>query len=82
MYTLVINLPSRMGRTRKAREGRSSRYFLVPPIQEGSGNQTMINLLYISTHTVSGKEVSAIGRGLCALVGIARTDTSREAEWM
>ena len=71
-----------MGGARKAREGRSSRYFLVPPIQEGSGNQTMIDLLYGSTHTVSGKEVSAIGRGLCALVGIARTDTSREAEWM
>ena len=31
---------------------------------------------------VGDREVSAIGRGLCVLLGISRTDTQKEAEWM
>lgn len=32
--------------------------------------------------TVGDREVGAIGKGLCVLLGITRVDTPREAEWM
>lgn len=32
--------------------------------------------------TVGEREVSAIGRGICVLLGISRDDTQQEAEWM
>ena len=32
--------------------------------------------------TVGEREVSAIGRGICVLLGISRYDTQKEAEWM
>lgn len=31
---------------------------------------------------VGDREVSAIGKGLCVLLGISRYDTVKEAEWM
>ena len=46
------------------------------------GMYTLWATVHTCTYTVGDKEVGAIGRGLCALVGIARNDTSRESEWM
>ena len=36
----------------------------------------------IFTHTVGEREVSAIGRGICVLLGISRDDSQKEADWM
>ena len=32
--------------------------------------------------TVEGEVAGSIGRGLCVLLGVSRTDTDREAEWL
>lgn len=32
--------------------------------------------------TVEGKVTGSIGRGLCVLLGVSRTDSDREAEWL
>jgi len=47
-------------------------------------NQFVVHTAHVTydIRTVGGREVSAIGRGLCVLLGIARADTFREAEWM
>ena len=32
--------------------------------------------------TAAGKVTGSIGRGLCVLLGVSRTDTDKEAEWL
>lgn len=48
--------------------------------------EILLFLLCSSCHTlhdvVGEREVSAIGRGICVLLGISRDDTQQEAEWM
>lgn len=38
--------------------------------------------MHVPIRVVGEREVSAIGRGMCVLLGISRHDTEREAEWM
>ncbi len=48
----------------------------------------MYTIIYIHCYVarylyiVDDREVSSIQQGLCVLLGIARDDTEREAEWM
>ena len=39
-------------------------------------------VMHVPLHVVGEREVSAIGKGMCVLLGISRHDTQREAEWM
>ncbi len=43
---------------------------------------SLTNALNTWCSTVGDREVSSIGKGLCVLLGIARDDGPKEAEWM
>lgn len=48
-----------------------------------SGNKVLLIIINrMVLIAVDGKIISSIGRGVCVLLGISRTDTEQEAEWM
>lgn len=44
--------------------------------------KALVQRVTCASVTVGEREVSAIGKGMCVLLGISRHDTQREAEWM
>lgn len=44
--------------------------------------QAVVQRVTQSSVTVEGKEVGAIGTGLMVLLGVAREDTGKEADWL
>lgn len=39
-------------------------------------------ILILHLILVNGEEISSIGRGICALVGLSRDDTEKEVDYM
>ena len=42
----------------------------------------MLNFVQLNFFAVDGEVISAIGKGLCVLIGISRDDTAKDIEFM